>query len=788
MKKFLLLLFIVPFFAQAQLKREFRGAWVASVTNLDFPTSNSLTTQQQKDQITDMFDQLKAVGINAIIFQVRTECDALYDSPLEPWSYWLTGQQGKAPNPYYDPLHFAVEEAHKRGMELHAWMNPYRAVREVSGGGSYQKAANHVSIAKPDWLFQTGNAKILDPGKQAVRNHVAAVTADILRRYDVDGIHMDDYFYPYPPDNMTANATNNKKDSATYANEARGFSDLSSWRRDNINLLIKQMNDSIIAIKPYVKFGMSPFGIWKNGVPTGIIGMDAYGTIYCDAVSWLQQKTVDYLTPQLYWPFGGSQDYGKLMPWWNAQMNGRHLYPGHGSYRINSSNWSSSEVPNQIRLNRSTANPPGSVFFRARVGLLDNLKGFADSLKTNFYKYIALPPVMPWKDTTKPNQPLNPRFEQQYATTLLRWDQPAATGYNDSVSRYVVYRFGTASPSPADYEDPKNIIDVVRSTASPLPIAAVSQTYYFSVSTLDRYTNESVPTGTIQITPAQAPTLALPVYGQTGIADTVILAWKTNPATSQYHLQVSTDSTFAATAFYDNSSISDSSVVVKSLLGETKYFWRVRALNPAGASAYSAVFAFTTGFPAAPLLAFPPNMKDTVSVNVQFAWRKNPIASNYRFQLSTNIDFNQTMKDSNALADTTVTVPGLPSYTILYWRVKASNSIAAGAWSPTWRFRTEKVLGVEQTEQLPSTFVLHQNYPNPFNPSTTIRFSLIEGGATTLKIYDLLGRELAVLVDSDLGPGNYAFDFQADNLTSGVYIYRLVSGRSVATKKMLLQK
>ena len=318
----------------AQPKREFRGVWVASVVNLDWPSSNTLSTQTQQNDLITLFDQMKANGMNAILFQVRSECDALYNSPYEPWSYWLTGQQGKAPSPYYDPLEFAVAEAHKRGIELHVWLNPYRAERQ---SGNYTTAVNHVTNTHPDWIFQTGIAKILDPGKQAVRNHVTKIVMDIVRRYDVDGIHMDDYFYPYPPDNMTANSTYNKKDSATFANESRGIIDLYDWRRDNVNMLMKQLNDSIQSVKPYVKFGMSPFGIWKNGVPSGISGLDAYSAIYCDATTWLQQKTIDYLTPQLYWQIGGSQDYSKLMPWWadSVKANGRHFYPGHAPYRIN---------------------------------------------------------------------------------------------------------------------------------------------------------------------------------------------------------------------------------------------------------------------------------------------------------------------------------------------------------------------------------------------------------------------------------------------------------------------
>ncbi|MGH7451691.1 MAG: glycoside hydrolase family 10 protein, partial [bacterium] len=277
-------------------KREFRGAWIATVINLDWPSTPGLAPGTQRGELMRLLDELQAAGINAVMFQVRSECDAMYASTIEPWSYWLTGGQGRAPSPFYDPLQFAVQEAHKRGMELHAWLNPYRSVREI---GSYANAANHVSVQHPEWLFRAGNTRVLDPGLPMVRAYVTSVVMDVVNRYDVDGIHFDDYFYPYPPDQIS------NQDDATFANYSRGFTNRGDWRRDNVNLLIKMIHDSIQVVKPYVKFGISPFGIWRNGIPTGITGLDAYNTIYCDALAWLQQQTIDYLTPQLYWPFGG---------------------------------------------------------------------------------------------------------------------------------------------------------------------------------------------------------------------------------------------------------------------------------------------------------------------------------------------------------------------------------------------------------------------------------------------------------------------------------------------------
>ena len=245
-------------FANAQTpvpKREFRGVWISTVVNIDWPANNTLTTQRQQSDMIAMLDKLAAAGFNAVMFQIRSESDAMYDSPYEPWSYWLTGQQGRSPSPYYDPLAFVVAEAHKRGLEVHAWLNPYRVERAA---GNYPTDAKHVSKQHPEWVLQIGTIRILNPGLQAVRDYVAKVVGDVVRRYDVDGAHMDDYFY-------TEGITT--QDAAAYAADARGLS-LGDWRRDNVNRLVKQIDDTINAIKPNVRWGMSPAGTWKDGVPT----------------------------------------------------------------------------------------------------------------------------------------------------------------------------------------------------------------------------------------------------------------------------------------------------------------------------------------------------------------------------------------------------------------------------------------------------------------------------------------------------------------------------------------
>ncbi|MBP1655095.1 MAG: hypothetical protein H6Q28_1651, partial [Bacteroidetes bacterium] len=430
----------------------------------------------------------------AVLLQIRSECDAVYPSSLEPWSYWLTGEQGVAPSPYYDPLEFAIAAAHARGMELHAWLNPYRAERAI---GSYTLSSSHVVKSQPGWIltFPAVGLNLLDPGSPGARAHIAGVVADVVRRYDVDGVHFDDYFYPYPVSSAGFPGITTE-DAASFAADPRGFASIAAWRRDNVNLLVRMVDDSIKALKPHVRFGLSPFGIWRNGVPPGIVGMDAYSAIYCDAPAWLRQGTVDYLTPQLYWPIGGGQDYASLVSWWadSAARYGRDLIPGMAPYRMTSSTnpFSASEIPNQMRLNRAEEVVRGEVFFRARNGITDNPKGFADSLRTTFYTVPALHPAMPWKDPVPPGSPITLVYDSGGAGGLpvLRWQPPAPAPDGDTAWKYVVYRFDMY-PLPEAFENPVNILGLTDRTSFALPaVSGGPAPSYYAVTAVDRFWNE----------------------------------------------------------------------------------------------------------------------------------------------------------------------------------------------------------------------------------------------------------------------------------------------------------
>ena len=368
-------------------QRELRGVWIASVVNLDWPASTGLSADAGRASLVALVDSMADAGLNTLFFQVRPESDALYPSTLEPWSRFLTGTQGN--NPGWDPLDELLTLAHARGLEVHAWLNPYRAL--VSS--STVAAANHVTRTMPGSAITYNGAVVMNPGRDEVRQHFEAVVSDLLDRYDVDGVHFDDYFYPYP----VAGAP--FPDSATYSAYSAdgGTMTLLDWRRDNVNTLVREVMGLVTNDHPTVRFGISPFGIWKSGVP--VPGLDAYNELACDPVTWMANGWVDYLTPQLYWRESSAQKYSTLATWWASQnRGGRHLFPGHAVHQLSASgaSWPLSEIQDQITFTRTlkAQGALGDVHFRAAF-IANNTKGVHALFGTNLYAKPALAPVLP---------------------------------------------------------------------------------------------------------------------------------------------------------------------------------------------------------------------------------------------------------------------------------------------------------------------------------------------------------------------------------------------------------
>jgi uncharacterized lipoprotein YddW (UPF0748 family) len=393
------------------LRREFRAAWVATVANIDWPSKPGLSTDEQKQEMINLLDDAARMNLNAIILQVRPSCDAIYESKLEPWSEFLTGKMGKAPEPFYDPLAFAIEEAHKRGIELHAWFNPYRTRHT---GIKTPAADTHISQTHPEIVKQYGDYRWMDPGEPAAFEHTMAVIHDVVERYDVDGVHMDDYFYPYPVSEGGKEVPFPDDPSWAKAQQAGTTLSREDWRRENINRLVKQIHEDVHRIKPWVKFGISPFGIGRPGKPPQIKGFDQYVSLYADTEKWFTEGWLDYLTPQLYWRIGPpAQSYAALLNWWHEQNKAeRHLWPGNFTSRLlegdrKDSRWGVDEVIAQIWVTRAQKGATGNVHFSMKA-LSRNARGIADELIEGTYREPALIPESPWltePDDTKPEAP-----------------------------------------------------------------------------------------------------------------------------------------------------------------------------------------------------------------------------------------------------------------------------------------------------------------------------------------------------------------------------------------------
>lgn len=414
------------------LRREFRGVWIATVGNIDWPSRPGLHPDRQKAELVQILDLAQRLRFNAVILQVRPAADAFYSSTLEPWSEYLTGRMGTAPNPEWDPLKFAVTEAHARALELHAWFNPFRAGAHKNARSYFSPL--HIAQRQPHLTRQAGPNLWLDPGESDVREHSTRVILDVVRRYDIDGVHLDDYFYPYP-ENGVVTAFPDDRSWQRYRRTG-GPLDRSEWRRSNVNTFVEGLSRAIHAEKPWVKFGISPFGIWRPGHPPSVRGLDAYEILSADALRWFQFGWVDYLAPQLYWPIHApEQRFPVLLNWWAAQNTyGRELWPGLDLTKIGQDR-NAAEIIRQIEIVRREPQSRGVILYSAR-SLLNNQGSIASTLPQRVFADLALTPPMPWLDTNAPPPP-KLAFELSAAIARLKLTWTAAT--NPPPHCYVVH-------------------------------------------------------------------------------------------------------------------------------------------------------------------------------------------------------------------------------------------------------------------------------------------------------------------------------------------------------------
>ena len=464
-------------------KREFRGAWIQAV-NGQF---RGIPTEKLKQTLIDQLNSLQGAGINAIIFQVRPEADALYASQLEPWSRFLTGVQGQAPSPYWDPMQFMIDECHKRGMEFHAWINPYRVKTSLKS----ELSANHLYNIHPEWFVTYNNQLFFDPALPESRRHICMVVADIVSRYDVDAIHMDDYFYPYPAKGMDF------PDDASFARYGGGFTNRADWRRSNVNILIQKIHETIRGLKPWVKFGISPFGIYRNekNDPLGskTNGLQNYDDLYADVLLWARNGWVDYNIPQIYWQIGHpAADYETLVKWWAKHTENRPLFIGQSVMNTiqnaDPKNPSMNQLPRKMALERAYQTIGGSCQWPASA-VVENAGKYRDALVQEYHKYPALVPVFDFMDDKAPGKVRKVKKVWTEDGYMLFWTPPKAKDEMDRAVQYVVYRFG--DKEKVNIDDASHIVAVTRNNFYKLPYKDGKNKYRYVVTALDRLHNES---------------------------------------------------------------------------------------------------------------------------------------------------------------------------------------------------------------------------------------------------------------------------------------------------------
>ena len=498
MKQLLLLFIVIVFSLSAQSsarKHEMRAVWIATVANIDWPSQPGLPASLQKEEMVRMLDYLSKARINTIVMQIRPTADAFYPSALEPWSHWLTGKQSAKPVPFYDPLEFIIEEAHKRCIEVHVWLNPYRV---MNANRPDLLHPDHLWFKRPELFVRYGNQLYFNPGIDETRQILNRVVEDIVQRYDVDAVHFDDYFYPYKV------AGEEFPDAETFRRFPRGFAahQRDDWRRNNVDLVIQELQRTIKSIKPWVEFGISPVGVWRNDNvdPRGSAtraGVQNYDDLYADILKWLREGSIDYVVPQLYWEIGKVvADYEILVKWWSENSYGKNLYIGLYASKLGSEKadpaWHQpNELTRQLRMNKLYPQVDGAVYFSAK-GFVKNLQGLTDSLQQSFYRYPALNPMNRNIAGEASPSPTNLKIIKDRHDRILMWDGVQGEG-GKKIAYYTVYAF--KGKKPGSINDPSAIL--LKTTQTFVELNKLQRklkgNYTFIITSVNKYRHESPP-------------------------------------------------------------------------------------------------------------------------------------------------------------------------------------------------------------------------------------------------------------------------------------------------------
>ena len=570
-------------------KREMRATWLTTVANIDWPVSTTKGMEAQQKELIGLLDACVKFNMNTVLLHIRPACDALYKSNYEPWSSYLNN--GRGVDPGWDPLQFCIDECHKRGLACHGWINPYRYGKR----GGYDWTGNddttklNYKHTHPEWLLYYKNDIYLDPAQPEVRQRIKEVVGDIINNYEVDGILMDDYFYPY------GGTTN--QDAASVEKYKPADMNVDDWRRQNVNMMIRCVYDTIQAVKPWVTFGVSPFGIWttdynvanKRGIklPSGITGGNMYKEIYCDPVAWLEEGTVDYLSPQLYWKIGGGQDYEKLSKWWGDLCNrfGKHFYSSMALYKYEDGTFTATEIRNQLVYNRTVKdNAPGAVFYNTRAWSTSAKLRVNLTKETAEFHQPALPPAINWKLAKERTMVENLKLDGQ----TLSWTH---TDGNDV--HFAIYAVPNDSLNKANiYSRGDMLLGIAYSTSFDLPAEVSASTHQIAVSVLDRYNNEYALR--ILGETLRQPAAATKLYPENGAMKKLPFTfhWESVEGADSYIIQFAKDEAMTEIVFAQELTTTSFETKLRinlEYLPLGDYYWRVKTRIPNAGDTWSSV-------------------------------------------------------------------------------------------------------------------------------------------------------------------------------------------------------
>lgn len=745
MKKLLPGIFLIIFsfsFAHSQPDRELRAVWLTSVYNIDWPHSTAVPANNQKIRLIEILDILHEANFNAVFFQVRPNADALYESAYEPWSHWITGTRGQVPE--YDPLALVIEEAHKRGMEVHAWMNPYRFENVA---GQYANLPGDYSQTHPELIINYSNKTYFNPGIPATTQLIKEIIGDLISNYDLDGVIFDDYFYPSNLPSHVDQETYQTYGTDEFVQQYYAINNIGNFRRASVNNMIREVNDTIKALRPAMAFGVSPAGIysmdhsaaaqWGTTLPSGITGWDPYNAINCDPLAWLNEGSVDYISPQLYWKIGGGQDFVTLTEWWGYQAAryDLHSYPSLGSYRLYSnkyiptqqvhgavtppakpeksdtdkSNWVVEDIGAQIIANRNSNNnlAQGFVFYNTR-SVVNPQKDLAGYLAEDLFSQKTIFPYLEWLPSTQPGAP-----QISEIANLGGQDHLAAiTTQQTPASRFLLYGW-EEMPTKDNKYDP-DFMQIIFGKEQALFYK--ENNHYFSVAEFMPNRELGYESPVMTFIPIEAAVIQTPAAGST-ICHNASFTWSEVEPQASYQLQFARAQNPSQLA-YESPVIQSPNYQLASgiLKGQKEYVFRVRAATQEGVS-YSQWSAFHTGYPASTTVNSPANQAQNVNLSTTVQWSSVPDADHYHLQIATDDSFQNLVVDQESVSFNFLSIELSDYLTDHFVRVKAVNDCGMAAWSAPHMFTTKQGTGLEAWQH----HVL-KAYPNPAQNSCKVNF------------------------------------------------------------------